>query len=533
MNENNKTMGAMFGIFNKLSAQQRILIGGIAVVMIVVLGFVFMLVNEPNYSPLYSNLASEDASKVMDFLNAQKIPYKIDNSQNITIPEDKIYETRIALAGKGIPSTGMIGYEIFDQSTMGMSEFMQKLNFKRALEGEIAKTIIQLKGVESARVNIVFPEKSIFKNEQKDPTASVALKLRGGRLGEENISAITHLVSSSVEGLRPEKVTIIDGSGRLLTKEFEENSITARSGKQYEIKSQIENYLASKAQNILDKVLGMGNSDVKVNVDLDFTQIEKTMTTIDPDNVVAISEQSVKTEQTGKTVADSNVAATQNTVTNYELSKTIERVIGGTGNIKRITVAAVVNESVKPTGEGEATKTNSPRTVEQIKQLENIIAQSVGIDNQRNDVISIVSIPFESNEVVDFETQASPFGDTNDMINLILIAVGIIGAFFIIKNLMNKIKNERILIGTIGYSEDTFNDLATEQGSISSNKTSAMRQQIQKKKRELIHVGDIEDEISDEAVKKRMEQEKIVNYVQKNPQEAAKLINSWLREDEY
>lgn len=538
MNGNDKTLGSVFGIFNKLSMQQKLLIGGAGVIMLVLLGFVFTAMNEPNYSPLYTNLSSEDASKVIEHLNSQKVPYKIDNSQNITIPEDKIYEMRIALAGKGVPSSGMIGYEIFDQATMGMSEFMQKLNFKRALEGEIAKTIMQLKGVEKARVNIVFPEKSIFKDEQRDPTASVALKLRGGRLAEENITAITHLVSSSVEGLRPEKVTVIDGQGRLLTKEFEENTITARSGRQYEIKSEVENYLASKAQAILDKVVGIGNSDVKVNVDLDFTQVEKTITAVDPENTVAVSEQTVKTDQTGKTPADSNVASTQNTVTNYELSKTIERVISGTGNIKRITVAAVVDGITKTTGSGENVKRDSqPRSQEQIQQLEQIVRQAVGLDNQRNDQISIMSIPFETEEVIEEEKSALPFGNTNDLINLILIAVGVIGAFFIIKNLMSKIRNEKILIGAVGFNEEAFSDLALSSGeshgALSSGKTNAMKQQIQKKKREMLQVGDIEDEISDEAVKKKLEQEKIVNYVQKNPQEAAKLINSWLREDEY
>ncbi|MFA8344005.1 MAG: flagellar basal-body MS-ring/collar protein FliF, partial [Rhodothermaceae bacterium] len=260
MENNEQPLGAVFSIFNKLSMQQRMMIGGIFGVMIVMLAIVFMTMSEPSYTILYSNISSDDATKVIDHLNGQKIPYKLDAGQTISVPENKIYEVRIALASKGVPSSGFIGYEVFDNNTMGMSEFMQKLNFKRALEGEIAKTIVQMRGIEHARVNIVFPEKSIFKQEQIDPTASVALKT-SRMISESNINAITHLVSSSVEGLRPEKVTIVDSQGRLLTKQFEENTIDAISGKQYEVKSEVENYLAGKAQAILDKVVGYGNSD--------------------------------------------------------------------------------------------------------------------------------------------------------------------------------------------------------------------------------------------------------------------------------
>lgn len=542
MNGNNTSFGAVLGIFTKLSMQQKILIGGGLVVMLVMLGFALTVLNEPNYSPLYTNLSSEDAGKVIEYLNTQKIQYKIDNSQNITVAEDKIYEARIALAGKGVPSSGMIGYEIFDQTTMGMSEFMQKLNFKRALEGEITKTINQLKGVESSRINIVFPEKSIFKDEQKDPTASVALKLRSNNtLSEENISAITHLVSSSVEGLKPEKVTIIDSHGRLLTKEIDENSITASSGKQYEMKGEVEGYLARKAQAIMDKVVGLGNSDVKVNVDLDFTQIEKTMTTIDPEGQVAISEQTIKTDNSGVSKTDSNVVATQNLVTNYELSKTIETVIAGTGNIKRITVAAVINGLEKETknADGTVKKEYEPRSEDQLNQLKQIISQTIGVDLTRNDQISVVSIPFEAPIAEEEPGSESPFGNTDDIIKLVFILVGVLGAVFILKSLMGKLKSETILIGTVGggggYSEDAFNDLAqlNAPSGLSLSQAAGMKQKIQKKKRDLLQVGDIEDEISDEAVRKKMDQEKIINYVSKNPQEAAKLINSWLREDEY
>ena len=178
MEANKNSLGAVFNIFNKLSLQQRMLLGGILVFTIIILGFVIFIFNEPNYSKLYSNLAPEDASKAIEYLNTQKVPYKLENNgQDVLVPAENLYEMRLGLAAKGIPSSGIIGYELFDNNMMGMSEFMQKLNFKRALEGELSRTIMQQSGIEGARVHLVFPEKSIFKDEQKEPTASVVLKL--------------------------------------------------------------------------------------------------------------------------------------------------------------------------------------------------------------------------------------------------------------------------------------------------------------------------------------------------------------------
>ncbi len=279
-------MGEILSIFNKLSFQQKILIGGGILLAVVLIGVSFMFLNEPTYSTLYTGLHEEDASKVIEQLTSSKIPYKIeDNGKTIKVPQDKVYEVRFSLAGKGIPGSGTVGYEIFDKSTMGMSDFMQKLNYQRALEGELAKTISQQDGIEGARVHLVIPQKSIFKDEDKQPTASVVLKLRGNyALSKTNIAAILNLVSGSVEGLLPNKVTLIDTKGRLLSKESDDTELAYSSSKQYEIKENVESYLSEKAQSILDNVVGYGNAMVQVNADINFDQVEKTMTTFDPNS---------------------------------------------------------------------------------------------------------------------------------------------------------------------------------------------------------------------------------------------------------
>lgn len=538
MDKAKDSFSALVNIFNKLTMQQRLMLGGIAVIAIVLLIFILVAFNEPNYTTLYSNLAPEEASEVVNYLTSQKIQYKLeDNGNTISVSKTDIYEVRLALAGKGIPATGMIGYEIFDKNTIGMSEFMQKLNFKRALEGEIARTIIQQEGIENARVHIVTPEKAVFKDEQKVATASVVLKLRSNySLPENSILAITNLVASSVEGLEAGNVIIIDNKGRLLSKKPEDSELAINSGKQYEIKSGIEKYLEKKAQTILDKILGYDNSDVKVNVELDFNQLEKTLETYDPESQVAVSEQTSRNTSSGKSLSDSNAVFTETSTTNYELSKTIEHMIAGTGNIKRITLAAVINGVKSEVQNGEETTiVNEPRTEEQLQQLELLLRQSVGIDPTRNDEISIVSIPFETNN---FESEdgfsSSPLDNVGEYMNYLLLLIGILGAMFILKSLLAKLKEEKIMIGTVGASGGNYNDHSFDTAmeppvwdpglSFKKNK---------KNKKPLFEMGDIEDEITDEAVMKKMKQDKIINYVGKNPAEAAKLINSWLKEDEY
>jgi len=535
-------MGEIFSIFNKLSFQQKILIGGGVVITFILIGVSFVFLNEPSYSTLFSGLHEEDASKVIEQLAASKVPYKIEDAgRTIKVPQEKVYETRLNLAGKGIPGSGVVGYEIFDKSTMGMSEFNQKLNFKRALEGELTKTIMQLEGVEGVRIQIAIPQKSIFKDEDKQPSASVMLKLRGNyTLTKTNITAILNLVSSSVEGLTPNKISLTDTKGRVLSKESEDNSLALSSSKQYEIKQNIESYLSVKAQSIMDNIVGMGNSMIQVNADINFDQIERTETTFDPEGQVLVSEQLGKADNTGKASADSSAQSTQNTIANYENSKKIERVIQGSGNIKRLSIAVVVNDVAKEVKKGDKTTTEyTPRTPEQIKKFEEIVKNAVGYDLTRNDQFSIQSMGFEMKQMDESTAGSGGFLENyNQWSGLALIVAAIIASAFILKSLMHKLKTERIVIGTMGgggmaayegYSS-SGGGVAMDRALTSSGSPAALMNPPRRK--ELMPVGDIEDEISEEAIVKKNQHDKIQNYVTKNPADAAKLINAWLHEDE-
>ncbi|MDA3860398.1 MAG: flagellar basal-body MS-ring/collar protein FliF [Melioribacteraceae bacterium] len=528
-------MNDIFGIFNKLAPQQKMLIGGIAIVTLILLGVLVSFLNEPNYSTVYTNLAQEDAAKVLEHLNSKKVLYKIeDGGSTIKVSGDVVYETRLELAAKGIPNSGILGYEIFDKSTMGMSEFMQKLNYKRALEGELSRTIVQQDGIEAARIHIVSPEKSIFKNEQNEATASVVLKISSGSLSKENISAIVNLVASSVEGLNKNNITLLDTKGRLLSQQSDDNDFGISTSKQYEIKQSIENYLVKKAQSTLDNILGYGNSIIQVNAELNFDQVERTMEDFDPERQVAISEQSIKTENMGATYSDTTAQVSQNTTTNYEISKTIQRVVEGTGNIKRLTVAAVINDEIKQVKNGKKVETvHEPRSDEQIQKLEQIVRNAVGINGVRGDEFSIVNIYFD-NGMIDTNidetasTTQSPFDNMDKLINLILIVSAIIASLILLLKLMKRLKTEKIMIGNVnpsGLAVAGMNSTPSLSDFASTALPSA-------EKRKLFPLGDLEDEISDEAMLKKNQNEKISNYVQKNPVDAAKLINSWLKEYE-
>ena len=533
---NKNPFDALLGIFNKLSLQQKLILGGAVGLSIVLLSVLIMFLNEPSYAPLYTNLAEEDASKVIEHLTSQKIPYKIeDNGKTIKVPQDKVYETRLSLAGKGVLNSGIVGYELFDKTTMGMSEFLQKLNYKRALEGELAKTIMQEDGVEGVRVLITLPEKSVFKDEEKSPTASVMLKMKGqSALNKENVNAIINLVASSVEGLKTGKVTVLDTKGRLLSNEDDGDLLSGSNTKQYEVKQKVENYLARKAQELLDNILGNGNAMVKVTADLNFDQVEKTVQTYDPESQVAISEQTLKTENNGRNLSDSSAQVSQNTTTNYEISKSVEKLIAGTGNIKRLSVSAVINNIPKELKHGEKTETIfEPRSNDQMKKLEQIVKKAIGIDDTRNDQFSIVNISFENKNSSEFLPQSTSILENVDKwSNTIIIIAAIGGAIFLLKGLMQKIKNEKILIGTmnpdnIDSYETSLTALPEKSGGNAGSRL------IQNRKKDLLPLGDLEDEITDDAQWKKNRLEKIGNYVGKNPLEAAKLINAWLLEEEF
>ncbi len=402
--------------FKRLSLIQKILLFASTFgVLFLLLYFVVSTASKTEYAVLFSQLEPSEVGKIVEKLKEKKINYKLsDNGTTILVDKNKVFETRVEIASEGLPESGIVGYEIFDRTNLGMSEFVQRLNFRRALEGELSKTISSLQGVRKARVHLVIPERAIFEEQQREPSASVTLQLANDKsISKLNIRGIQNLVAASVEGLSPNNVTVVDSRGKILSDvEPNANTLAGKTQTQIEQQLRVEQYLTNKVQSLLDGVLGQGNSEARVNVELDFTQIEKTITDFDPERQVARSEQvssssALSVDSLVYPAPQQNVQRS-NTITNYEIPQTIERIINSVGTVKRVTVGALVNGTYKVVEkDGKKEVQYIPRSEEEIKKLEDIIKNAVGYDPNRNDVVSIVNIPFDT-QIPDEEQLAPP-----------------------------------------------------------------------------------------------------------------------------
>jgi flagellar M-ring protein FliF len=409
--------------FQALPLAKKLAVGGIAVGTI--LGIILLIVwtNRIEYQPLYYNLSQEDAGMVVEELKEQKIPYRLSASgKTVMVPADRVYDLRLDLASRGVPSGGGVGFEIFDRTDLGTTEFVQKLNYQRALQGELSRTINQFAEVEQSRVHITLPEKTLFLEDEQKPTASVVLKLRRkGALKERQVQGIVHLVSGSVEGLPTENITVVDVDGNVLSAATsEESNLAGLTGSQQEFQNELEAGLEKRVQTMLERVVGVGNAIVRVTANLDFIQEEKTEEIYDPDSAVIRSEQrtderakgnapvaqgipgveSNLPETAGGAVEGINISDVKKTneTMNYEINKVVRRIIQPTGTIKNLSVAVLLDGNYElTTGEdGKEEYSYVPRTDEEIKTYQTIVMRAVGYNAERGDQIEVSSVPFDS-----------------------------------------------------------------------------------------------------------------------------------------
>jgi len=389
---------------SRMTPSQVMMLLGVTAGTIVGIFIVVGWLNEITYSRLYSDIDESEAGEVITYLNDNKIPYRLSNNgTSIEVPSDDVYKVRISLAAEGLPRGANMGYSIFDQNNLGMTDFLQNLNFRRALEGELTRTIMQLNEVQAARVHIVMPKQRLFKEDQKEATASVLVKLKGSSgLNKQQISGITHLVASSVEGLNPDNISIIDYNGNLLSSGSKSDAIAGLSTTQLEVRKEVENYLQDKAQTMLDGVLGQDKSIIRVTADLNFQQIERTSESFDANSPSVRSEEHTKTTATAnqkseETSESGEENSSETTITNYELNKTVEHIINEIGSIERLSSAVMVdgdyNEVINDAGETE--QIYQPRSQEDLDQLAAIVKNAVGFNQQRNDQIEMVNLSFD------------------------------------------------------------------------------------------------------------------------------------------
>lgn len=377
----------------------------------VVAGFlvVGLWVKQPEYRLLYGNVPSEGASKIIESLKEQRIPYKVANGgRDILVPADSVHETRIALAGEGLPQGGHVGFELFDRSRLGMGRFTQQIYFQRALEGELSRTVSSMDGVEQARVHLVLKDQSVFADEESQPSASVALKLSSGaRMPRQQIQAVVHLVAGSVMGLAPDRVVVVDQQGSLLSGgEKEEAGGGLISASQFEQRRRLETQIEGKVQDMLERALGPNKAIVRVSMEMDFKKVEEMEEKYDPENIAVRSEQrstesSRKAGQGGDAQQAASGRATTSTkqqeTINYEVNKLTRRIVEPSGKIQRLSVAVMVDGRYEtPAGGGEATYV--PLTDEEIKTYEGLVKDAVGFDAGRGDSVTVVNVAFRQVE---------------------------------------------------------------------------------------------------------------------------------------
>jgi flagellar M-ring protein FliF len=332
------------------------------------------------------------------------------------------------------------GYEIFDDSEIGMTTFKQKLNMRRALEGELTRTINQFPGVLNCRVHLALPEEKLFEKE-KNGKASVVLYLNpGGSIDEEQVKGISALVANSVDGIEADAVVVVDSGGNLLSDNQGEKTVMGSTGNQWDLKNSVESRLQMKVQDILDGVLGYQNSIAKVSVDLNFDKIERTVEAFDPDKVVILSEERQTESSFGQ---DSASYSKENVLTNYELNKSVEHFVSPTGDISRITVAVLVNGTYvnEEDEKGNVTKIYQVRQDKEMQQISDLVKSAVGFNPERGDVIEVENIRFDRSayeEDLKYFEKAETRAMWASVINKGLLLVSVLVALFVMKTLFKR-----------------------------------------------------------------------------------------------
>jgi len=404
-------------LYEKLNRAQKAVIAG---TLLAVIGFiVFLLLHnarlkDANYAVLFDRLSAKDAGLIIQELEKEQIPYKIPADGVIEVPKDRVYKVRLAVASKGLPKESHVGFELFDKQEFGSTDFDQKVKFLRALEGELSRTIQSLQPIQSATVHLALPKESVFVSKKTPPSASVVVQtVDDMRLSRKQIAGIKNLVAAAVADLTPENVKIVNEFGEPLSDSEEGESELVK--KQIAYKNRYEKAYEDKIVNILAPIIGGKERVVaKVSADFDFAQRSSVEERYDPENVVR-SEQSMEEKREGpgpKAVggvpgAVSNIGPVQGisnasgkqkyqkstTTTNYEISKTVSNIKGPFAVLKRVTAAVVVDGKYKE--EKDGTLAYTPRSPEELKQINEIVKQAIGFNAKRGDQVTVSNFRFE------------------------------------------------------------------------------------------------------------------------------------------
>lgn len=541
-------MGSLLQSLKELSPGKLAALVGTAVLLLGFFFFVAFRSATPMMAPLYSGLDMADSAQIIEELEKTGTPYQIQaGGSQILVPSEQVLRLRMTMAQQGLPGSGnVVGYEIFDQSDkLGTSNFVHNVNMLRALEGELARTIMSFSKIESARVHLVLPKRELFTRERQEPSASVALTMRGGNeLTKGEIQSIRHLVATGVAELQPNQITIVDNKGRLLARGGDENDLGMMADTAAEYRVAQERRLRDSIESLLEKTLGYGRVRAEVTADINFDRVVTNSETYDPDGQVARSVQTTEeTESSRERDLNENVsvgnqlpdatadeAGTANEsnrsmldeITNYEISKTVENHIRESGNIERLSVAVLVDGSYALDAEGNEVYT--PRSEEEIAKIESIVKRAVGFDEARGDAVEIVNMPFSDRP--DLADAEGPFEwlrqDLQGIIQTLVIGiVAILAILLIIRPIVNRV----IEVSAESREEDDEEAMAEHLALLGPDFAALTDQrQDDDDDEEMIDIDRIQGKVRGAAVKR------VQDILENNPDEALGALRRWMEE---
>ena len=555
-------MNGLLYLLRNLGVARLVALSLVAAMSIGFFVFLTTRIAAPAYGLLYANLDLHDSGQIAQKLETMNVPYQLRaDGSTIMVPMDQVARLRMLMADDGLPRGGSVGYEIFDKSdAFGTSSFVENVNQLRALEGELARTISSISMVQSARVHLVLPRREIFTRDRQVPSASIVIKLRGAeRLTSQRVAAIQHLVASAGPALSPSRVSVVDTDGNLLARGDGDSGGALTNASTEEVRVNYENRLSRKLEELIERSVGPGKARVDVHVDMDFDRITTNSESYDPNGQVVRSTQSVtesndsteggagqpvsvannlpnaQTAPPSPTTAGRTRGSRSEETVNYEITKTTQSHVRETGEVKRLSVAVVVDGNYTTTSDG--TRKYEPRAPEEMKQLTSLVRSAIGYDEKRGDTVEVANLRFAPvdeppaagtpvSTIMGFErSDVMRMGET-----LVLALVAVLVILLVIRPLINRVLDSvaqgatggpgiaRLMGGGAGAPALPAPDgtgLTPAQARAAAAGDAG----------ESIDMSQVEGRVAASTVRK------VTEIVEKHPEEAVAIVRSWMYQD--
>jgi flagellar M-ring protein FliF len=551
-------------LLQSLGTVKVVILGSVAIGLIALIMLMASRISSPDYALLYGGLEPSDSASIVAKLETDNIPFQVSaNGRDILIPEDQVALIRLKMAEVGLPNGGSVGYEIFDNSdTFGTTSFVQNVNYVRALEGELARTIRAINSVAAARVHLVLPKREVFSRDKREASASIVLKLNGrGRLTEDQISAIQHMTASAVPSLSPSHISIVDENGNLLARGDGKETPGVGISSQNDFKRiAYESRLKDQIEELLEKSLGRGNVRAEVSAVMDFDQLTVHSETYDPDSQVVRSSQLVEENSSsnegttgdqavtvannlpeadaGNGAGSSSENATSRTeeTVNYEISKTVTTEVREAGPVRRLTVAVLVNGQTSIAEDG--TRNYQPLEADALEKVSRLVKSAIGFDDARGDVVEVVNMPFamvaEPFPEAEVESDVLFMGLTKkDLFKIgemgVLVIVAILALLLVVRPLLNRALAlggaTPALAGPAGAVGALAGGGAVPAIAHGQAQASAPRSETLNEVDNMIDIDKVDGQVRTSALNK------VSEIVDKHPDEAISILRSWLYHD--